>query len=266
MTMVVTSVDQWRVLRRAADFGRGSVGFVPTMGALHAGHRALLERCRAECDCTVLSLFVNPTQFNDKKDFEKYPITFEADLGLARECGIDYVFNPQHADLYRDDYRYRVSEKELSTRYCGAFRPGHFDGVLTVVLKLFELVRPTHAYFGEKDYQQLQLVRGMVEAFFLDIDIVPCATVRDHDGLALSSRNTRLSPRARAQAAEFPRQLHKPRASEATRAALETAGFTVDYVEDFAGRRLAAVHLDGVRLIDNVPVPTEGSPRREAKP
>jgi pantoate--beta-alanine ligase len=228
-----------------------SVGFVPTMGALHAGHRSLLERARAENDRVVLSIFVNPSQFDDPSDLDRYPRTLDADLGAAAGLA-DHVLAPEPGEMYADGYRYRVSEHGLSSRLEGAHRPGHFDGVLTVVLKLLNLVRPHRAYFGEKDRQQLELVQGMVRALFMPVEIVPCPTLRDPDGVALSSRNTRLSAGARAQAAAFPRILKHAADAAAAAAALAAEGFGVDYVEDHDGVRLAAVRLEDVRLIDNV--------------
>ncbi|HVS53267.1 MAG TPA: pantoate--beta-alanine ligase [Opitutaceae bacterium] len=247
---VVTELAAWRALRMSAEWTGRSVGFVPTMGALHAGHEALLARASAENERVVLSIFVNPTQFNDPADLAKYPRTLEADVELARRYA-DAVLVPGEAELYPDGYRYRASEHELSRALEGAHRPGHFDGVLTVVLKLFQLVQPTRAYFGEKDWQQLQLIRGLVDAFFLPLEIVPCATVRESDGLALSSRNRRLSAAARAKAAAFPRALHDARDASEAAARLRGEGFEVDYVEDVEGRRLGAVRIEGVRLIDN---------------
>jgi pantoate--beta-alanine ligase len=241
----------WTAARDSAAMAGHRIGFVPTMGALHAGHRALLERAARENPCVVLSIFVNPTQFNDPADLEKYPRTLEADLELVRGLA-DHVLVPPAAQLYPDDYRYRVTENTLSRELEGAHRPGHFDGVLTVVLKLLNLVRPTHAYFGEKDWQQLRLIEGMARALFLPVEIVPCATVREPDGLAMSSRNRRLSAAARAQAAAFPRILREAPDTSAACAALTGAGFGVDYVEDRDGVRLGAVRIEDVRLIDNV--------------
>ena len=248
---VINQITDWRKLRSTPGFSGRTVGFVPTMGALHAGHRALLQRARNENDVVVLSIFVNPTQFNDPADLKKYPRTLEADLALS-EGLVDYVLAPANEDLYPDAYHYRVTENDLSLHWEGEHRPGHFDGVLTVVLKLLNLVQANRAYFGEKDWQQLQLVRGMAQAFFIPTEIVPCATERAEDGLALSSRNARLSPAGRAQAALFPRILRTASTAEAAVPLLRTAGFDVDYVADHQNVRLGAVRLEGVRLIDNV--------------
>jgi pantoate--beta-alanine ligase len=211
----------------------------------------LLERARAENERVVLSIFVNPTQFNDPTDLANYPRRLEADVVLA-EPYVDAVIAPSTEEFYRDGYRNRVIETELSRRWEGVYRPGHFEGVLTIVLKLLNVVQPQRAYFGEKDWQQLQLVRGMVEAFLLPIEIVGCPTVRDSDGLALSSRNRRLSLLGRTHAAEFPQTLRNARDAAAAAASLKVRGFEVDYVEDYEGVRLGAVRIDGVRLIDNV--------------
>ena len=248
---VFTHVADWRAARAGPDFARRSVGFVPTMGALHAGHCALLERARTENDRVVLSIFVNPTQFNDPADLARYPRTLEADVALA-EGLVDDILAPPAAELYPEDYHYRVTEGKLSRLWEGAHRPGHFDGVLTVVLKLLNLVRPDRSYFGEKDWQQLQLVRGMAAALFLPGEIVACPTVRAADGLALSSRNQRLSPAGRDQAAVFPKILQDASHPVVAASALRAAGFTVDYVVDHEGRRLGAVRIEEVRLIDNV--------------
>ncbi len=228
-----------------------SVGFVPTMGALHAGHRSLLERARAENNRVVLSIFVNPTQFDDPSDLKRYPRALEADLALAEGLA-DHVLIPEAREIYPDEYRYRMTEYTLSSRLEGAHRPGHFEGVLTVVLKLLNIVRPNRAYFGEKDRQQLELVQGMVRALFMPVEVVPCATLRDPDGVALSSRNSRLSADARARASAFPRILKNAADAADAAAALVAEGFGVDYVEDHDGVRLAAVRLEDIRLIDNV--------------
>ncbi len=252
---VIDRLDAWREQRQDL---RGSVGFVPTMGALHRGHAALLQRCRAENDISILSIYLNPTQFNNPDDLARYPNTLKQDLELAGELGVDVVLLPSYEDLYPDGFRFRVEEHQFSHELCGAHRPGHFTGVLTVVMKLFNLVRPHRAYFGEKDFQQLQLITDMCDAFFLDVDVVPCATVREADGLALSSRNAVLDAEGRARAPEFHRLLQSDLDDEGVRRALERAGFAVDYVETRYGRRFGAILVDcgdrQVRLIDNVPV------------
>ncbi len=250
---ITKSLQAWRDLRRDID---GSVGFVPTMGALHAGHAALIEQSVAENDVTVLSIYVNPTQFNNAEDLDNYPCTLEADLQLAKRLGVQHVLLPRYREIYPDGFRYRVEETEFSNTLCGAHRPGHFTGVLTVVMKLFNIVRPHRAYFGEKDFQQLTLIRDMVDAFFLDVDVIPVATVREEDGLALSSRNARLSQAARRKAPEFSRLLNDPRDDQSVARELTERGFAVDYVETKNGRRFGAVTMPcgthDVRLIDNV--------------
>jgi pantoate--beta-alanine ligase len=256
---VINSVADWRNARK--EFPSGSVGFVPTMGALHEGHATLLRRSREECEISTLSIFVNPAQFNDPQDLMKYPRTLERDLEVALAERVDYVFLPDAATMYRDGYRYQVIENAFSRELCGAHRPGHFAGVLSVVLKLFHLVKPDRAYFGEKDYQQLELVRGMTAAFFLDLEIVAVPTVREADGLAMSSRNARLSPAERAQARAFPEVLRSTLDAAEAAQLLKAAGFDVDYVEDRSDRRFGAVRLGDVRLIDNVPLTDNyGSP------
>lgn len=246
-----TDLPTWRATRISAEFRDCRIGFVPTMGALHAGHRALFERARAENDRVVASIFVNPTQFDDPADLARYPRTLESDLALADGL-VDVVLAPDAAQLYKDSYAYRVTESPLSLRWEGRHRAGHFDGVLTVVMKLLNLVQPQRAYFGEKDWQQLQLVRGMAAAFFIPTEIIGCPTVREEDGLALSSRNARLSPVGRSRAAKFPALLRSANSAAATALELRAHGFEVDYVDDHEGMRLGAVRIDGVRLIDNV--------------
>ena len=252
-----------KVVEKIADFvaerrgrGPGATGFVPTMGALHEAHLSLVRRARTESARAWASIFVNPAQFNDPGDLARYPRTIEQDLDMLRSGGCDLVFLPRAEEIYRDGYRYRVTESERSLELEGAARPGHFDGVLTVVLKLLLLARPERAYFGEKDFQQLQLVEGLARAFFLDTEIVRCPTLREPDGLAMSSRNRLLAPEDRARAPALHRILARSVAEQwppgEAEAALAREGFEVDYVADRDGRRLAAVRLGAVRLIDNV--------------
>jgi pantoate--beta-alanine ligase len=245
---------EWRAIRAPLAQQRRSLGLVATMGALHEGHASLCRRSVAENDVTVATVFVNPTQFDDPRDLAAYPRDLERDLALLEAARVDYALVPDPAEIYSDQYRFRVTERSLATIMEGAFRPGHFDGVLTVVLRLFELARPTRAYFGEKDYQQYQLVRDMAAAFLLEVEVVPCPTVREPDGLALSSRNVRLSPAARALAGQFARRLAGSGPPAAVRRDLEAMGIEVQYVEEHAGRRYAAVVVGGVRLIDNVAI------------
>ena len=180
-------------LRRAlGSRDRSGIGFVPTMGALHAGHRSLVERARRECAPVVVSVFVNPTQFNDKTDLKNYPRTPEADLRLLEEVGADYVFMPSVEEVYPEPdtrtFDFGMIDKVME----GATRPGHFNGVAQVVSRLFDLVKPAKAYFGEKDFQQIAVIREMVRQLRIPVEIIPCPIVRGEDGLALSSRNTLL--------------------------------------------------------------------------
>lgn len=238
---------------------KNRIGFVPTMGALHFGHETLLKQARAENDWVVLSIFVNPTQFNDKKDLEKYPKTWDQDLAVAQRAQVDAIFFPTFEDMYPDNYKYKISETDFSNQLCGAHRPGHFDGVLSVVMKLFQIVQPTKAYFGEKDYQQLQLIRGMVRAFFLPLEIVPVPTVRETDGLAMSSRNVRLTSSQRQLAPWIYKIISNEKDISIARQKLQDLGFKVDYLQDFVfegneKRRFVAAFLGDVRLIDNTVV------------
>jgi pantoate--beta-alanine ligase len=252
VTAVFESLSAWR--RERLDQTRAGVtlGFIPTMGALHAGHLSLVRRSRAENDRTLVSIFVNPTQFDDPRDLAQYPRTLDGDLEMLRRDGTDFVLLPEAADLYRDGFRFRVTETERSKTLEGASRPGHFDAVLTIVLKLLQIAGAERAYFGEKDWQQLELVRDMADAFFLRTEIVSCATVRESDGLALSSRNRRLPPTDRPRAAHFFRILSTAPTPDAAAGELRREGFIVDYVDDRNGRRLGAVRIGDVRLIDNI--------------
>jgi pantoate--beta-alanine ligase len=252
--MIETIRDIAAARVRMAELRRSglTLGFVPTMGALHDGHLSLIRRAADENDRVVVSVFVNPTQYDDPADLERYPRSPAADLMKSEEAGADIVIDPEPADVYHDDYRYRVTESELSRILEGAHREGHFDGVLTVVLKLLNIVLADRAYFGEKDWQQLQLVRGMVQAFFHPTEIVACPIVREPDGLAMSSRNVHLNATERGLAPELQRILSSGSTPERMVSDLETAGFAVDYVERRNGRILGAVRLGKVRLIDNV--------------
>lgn len=254
MTKIIRSVHKWKEVLNSGVFSGKTIGFVPTMGALHKGHASLIERSVGENNFTVVSVFVNPTQFNDPKDLQNYPRTFEDDLRLIRDLKVDFLFYPDYADIYNDNFKYKISENELSKILCGKFRPGHFDGVLTVVMKLLNIIRPNKAYFGEKDYQQYLLIDGMCKAFFLDVEIVPCPIVRDIEGLALSSRNALLTKEEKHFAQNFPRLLKTEKSCDSIKSELEKIGFKVDYIEEIGNRRFGAVHVGKVRLIDNVEI------------
>lgn len=248
----LTSIKDWRETRLSLNDKR--VGFVPTMGNLHEGHLALCERSKQENEVTVVSIFVNPTQFNQTQDFQSYPRTLDEDSEKLRAAGVDYVFVPNATEMYPDHFTVQVSETQLGNGLEGEHRPGHFTGMLTVVMKLLNIIQPTRAYFGEKDYQQFLLVKKMVEALFMPMEVVAHPTVRAEDGLALSSRNSRLSKNARLRAASFSRLLQSPKSLEEIRSELISQGFKVEYLEERWKRRLGAVVLEGVRLIDNVEV------------
>lgn len=231
------------------------VGFVPTMGALHEGHLKLIRRARAECKRVVVSIYVNPTQFGPKEDLARYPRPRRQDLAMCREAGVDWVFAP--TNLYLPDHSTFVEETALSQGRDGASRPGHFRGVATVVLKLFNLVRPTRAYFGQKDAQQVDVIQRMVRDLDVPVKVIIMPTVRDADGLALSSRNRYLSAKERSVAVEFAGllQLAAKRKMNPVvwlRSELKRlTGVRLDYVEVAGNRLCAAVFIGKTRLIDN---------------
>jgi len=252
---VLHCMGQWQQLRATLS---GSVGFVPTMGALHDGHLSLLKESVRQNDATVLSIYVNATQFNDPNDLAKYPSTLEADLAAAQAAGADVVLLPDYPQMYADDFRFQLSEHEFSNELCGTDRPGHFTGVLTVVMKLLNMVRPDRAYFGLKDFQQYTLIKDMCATFFIPTEIVGCDIVREADGLAMSSRNLLLNPQSRQLAGRFNVLLSQAETDKRAASDLAQAGFDVAYVKTVGGRRCAAVVVgegaQAVRLIDNVAV------------
>ena len=254
------------------------VGLVPTMGALHAGHASLVKRCVAENDVAVVSVFVNPTQFNDKNDLLKYPRTLEADCKLLEAVGATFVFAPSVEEMYPEPDTRHFSYAPLDTVMEGVHRPGHFNGVCQIVSKLFEAVRPDRAYFGEKDFQQLAIIREMVRRQEYPLEIVGCPIVREADGLALSSRNARLSAGERATALNISRTLFQSVEYAKTHTLVETRrfveegiaaveGLELEYFEIVDGQTLQAVsawddsdyivgcitvYCGEVRLIDNI--------------
>ena len=198
---------------RAATRAGKSLGLVPTMGALHDGHLSLVRASNSQCDVTAVSIFVNPLQFGPTEDLDKYPRTLERDLSLLRELDVDFVFVPQIAEMYCPGAKTYIDVSDLSTKLDGGSRPGHFRGVSTVVCKLFEIVRPDRAFFGQKDAAQVALLRKMVRDLDMDVEIVVCPIVREPDGLAMSSRNAYLNPEQRKQALVLSRSLQQVKAA-----------------------------------------------------
>jgi pantoate--beta-alanine ligase len=242
-----------------AVLGGGEVGLVPTMGAYHAGHLALFAAARAENDVVVASLFVNPAQFGDMRDLARYPRDEAADSAIAEEAGVDVLFAPSVEEMYPPGYETWVEVENASRGLEGNHRPGHFRAVATICLKLFNVVRPRRAYFGQKDAQQVEVVRRMVRDLDLGLELRVVPTVRDPDGLALSSRNALLSAEERERARALPRALAT---KDPERARELLAELDVDYVElaPFDPPVLAAaVRLGSTRLIDNVPLDEGGS-------
>jgi pantoate--beta-alanine ligase len=240
-------------LHEALDpYRSATVALVPTMGAFHGGHVALFAAARRAADCVVVSLFVNPAQFEDERDLERYPRDEARDVDVATRAGVDVVFAPSLDEMYPPGFETWVDVETLGSRLEGAHRPGHFRGVATVCLKLFNIVRPQLAFFGQKDAQQVAVIRRMIRDLNVDVDVRVVPTVRDVDGLALSSRNTRLSRQERQRALALPRALATRDVAEARQI---LRGLDVDYVEvaDFEPRVLAAaVRVGSTRLIDNV--------------
>jgi len=249
---IVRPIAELREARRSAA---GSVGFVPTMGALHAGHASLFAAARAECDTAVASIFVNEAQFGSAADFASYPRDEERDLRVAEDAGIDLVFAPTAEELYPPGFRTWVEPNEEGLE--ADFRPGHFRGVATICLKLFNLVRPDRAYFGQKDAQQVEVLRRMIRDLNLELELRVLPTVRDADGLALSSRNARLTREERRRALALPRALQT---RDPGRARELLDGVDVEYVAvaEFEPRVLVgAIRVGNTRLIDNVPLEGE---------
>lgn len=285
MKIIKTIPEVQAEIRKHREQGRTrTIGFVPTMGALHQGHLSLAETCRKENDVTVVSIFVNPAQFGPNEDFEKYPRDFQKDESMLKDLGVDLIFYPTKDEIYPPGYSTYVEVEKLGQVLCGKSRPTHFRGVATVVLKLFNIIKPDRAYFGRKDAQQAVIIKRMAAELNLDVTIKALPIVRDHDGLALSSRNVYLSPKEREAALHLPRALMQAR--ERIQSGLKDAAdiktcietelrniplLTVDYVEVVTLDRLepfpgspgeqlidsnntlvaAAVKVGKTRLIDN---------------
>ena len=285
-TVTLTSVAAVRARLAPLRLPGTSIGFVPTMGALHEGHATLIREALGGNDHVVVSIFVNPLQFDRKDDLDHYPRTLESDIAICRDLGVDAVFAPSASEMYPEPPEMTVQAGQLGRHLCGASRPGHFEGVATVVLKLLQIVQPDRAYFGEKDAQQLAVIRRLVADFNLPVEVVGVPTVREPDGLAMSSRNRRLSRDGRTAALALVRALTAARqaieAGERSSAAIIAVAtrqisadgtVRVDYlevvdprtmqpVEEVTGPVLVAgaLWVDGVRLIDNVTAEPGGSP------
>ena len=229
-----------------------TIGFVPTMGALHQGHISLVEKAQSENNIVVVSVFLNATQFDNKNDLNNYPSTIENDISTLDKMNVDYLFIPNYENIYPDNFAYQLEEKSFSKELCGKSRDAHFTGVLTVVMKLLNIVNPARAYYGEKDRQQLKLIQGMVVAFFMDVEIVASPTIRESNGLAMSSRNKRLNDKDKINVDLFPKLLGSDKSDSEIAAELNRSGFKTDYVETLDGIRYGAVFLGNIRLIDNV--------------
>jgi len=275
--VVTTKLEVRRAVEAARAAGK-SVGFIPTMGALHAGHQTLIQRAAAENGFVVLSIFVNPTQFGPSEDFLSYPRDLNADRTLAEQAGASLIFAPTPEEVYADTHSTWVEEEAMTEGLCGARRPGHFRGVATVCLKLFNIVRPDRAYFGLKDYQQFKVVQRTVRDLDLPLEIIGVATHRESDGLAMSSRNAYLSAEERQWALAIPRALQKAReivergersprtVTDVVRAELVAEGkLKVEYIEIVDAENLelvvplvgqvliaVAVYCGDARLIDNL--------------
>ncbi len=275
---LIQSIAQLQEVVEQQRFKGNSIGFVPTMGALHDGHLQLVKRCASENQLSVVSIFVNPTQFNDKKDLVNYPRTLDADCALLEGVGCDIVFAPTEQEMYPEPDTRQFAFGALEQVMEGAFRPGHFNGVAQIVSKLFDAVLPDKAYFGEKDFQQLAIIQEMARQLNYAIEIVPCPIVREADGLAMSSRNTRLTSGQRKNAVEISQALFKSRTFAAEKSVSEVIDFVtstvngvpdlkVEYFEIVDARTLQsianwsetsepvgciAVFCGEVRLIDNI--------------
>lgn len=277
--LIVTTVAGLRAQIRDWRAQGARIGLVTTMGALHEGHLSLAARARAECDRVITTIFVNPTQFNNADDLDKYPRTLDADAALLATVPVDVIFAPSPAEVYPAGFGTTIAVADIGEPLEGAMRPGHFDGVAQVVAKLFNMTTPDRAYFGQKDWQQLQLILKLGRDLNFPIEIIGCETVRETDGLAKSSRNTRLSAVARTKApalyAAMTAAAQAIQAGVAAETALTEAksatlagGYDeIEYIElcdattllpltdpNAPKRMLAAAWLDGVRLIDNIPV------------
>jgi pantoate--beta-alanine ligase len=250
---IIQTAKEFQELRK--NIHNKTIGFVPTMGALHKGHRSLLERSRNDNDLSVLSIYVNPKQFNDKNDFTTYPKTFESDLQIAQDAKVDYLFMPSD-NCFASEFGLSTkfnTEHPFALLFEGSKRPGHFNGVLDIVSKLLNITRPTNLYLGEKDYQQYFLISQLVEAYYFDTEVIMCPTIREDSFLPFSSRNSKLSLGEKQKAQEFAAIFRDCTASNISqvRNTLENQGFNLEYLDIYDDRILVSIKIGNVRVIDN---------------
>ena len=255
--ITITDINTLKTIRSKQP--SNTIGFVPTMGALHEGHLSLIAEAKKHNDTVIVSIFVNPTQFNNASDYDNYPSTIEADKQQLENAQVDFLFLPTDSTMYPSGNHFSITPNQaIATQLEGEKRPGHFAGMLTIVMKLLLLTKPTHAYFGEKDFQQLKLVEQLTADFFLDTQIVPVKTMREASGLPMSSRNRRLNQADR-QLAESVYSLLRTQPRDdlhALRNAITQLGVTIDYLEAIDQRLFLAMYIGEVRLIDNFPQET----------
>lgn len=272
--IIIRSIQEIKETIKKEKGNNKKIAFVPTMGALHDGHLSLINQAQQYGDIVIVSIFINKLQFNDIKDFEKYPRQIEFDLNKLKKTKVDYVFLPEESEIFKDDLSFKIVPINLDKCLCGSSRKGHFDGVAIIITKFFNLIKPDFALFGKKDFQQLLIIKKLVEDFNFETKIISCKTVREVSGLAMSSRNDRLSKESKIKASNIYRILHEiredPNLIENKKQELLKIGFQkIDYLEirnetnlelitnfnsNFIGRIFIAVFLDGIRLIDNLSI------------
>jgi len=273
---IITTINEMQTFSKKAIRSGRTIGFVPTMGYLHEGHMSLVEEAVKQNDCVIMSVFVNPLQFGPNEDFDRYPRDLKRDEQLAKQAGVDILFYPNVKEMYPKERTTRLTVQERVDTLCGEARPGHFDGVATVVMKLLQIVLPDRAYFGMKDAQQVAVIKGLVEDFNVPVEIVPCPIIREEDGLAKSSRNVYLTPTEREEAIQLSRSLdaaanaiergetNPVRIKEMIISYLNQTSGVIDYVEVLSYPALeaidvvkeniivaVAVQFTAARLIDN---------------
>ncbi|TCP69104.1 pantoate--beta-alanine ligase [Baia soyae] len=252
---VITTKSELRSSLQSSRTDRKRIGFVPTMGYLHEGHISLVKQAKLECDIVVMSIFVNPLQFGPNEDLNRYPRDFERDCELAKKAGVDYLFHPDVSEMYPSQSLTYVRVGQITEKLCGASRPGHFDGVATVVTKLFQIVQPDRAYFGLKDAQQVAVIEQMVLDLDIPVTIVPCEIVRESDGLALSSRNVFLTPEQHQQALILSKSLQMAKDKLASHLFEST-----DQVSQFVIQQIQTQSLAEIDYVDTLQYPSLESP------